>query len=282
MCTCSVSIYPDGMNAAPSSLHVLVTGAAGEIGTALRAGVAGRYRLRATDIAPLFPLAPDEALAPADLCRPDEVLAVTEGIDVVVHLGGIANEHTWERISAVNIGGTQAVLEAARQAGARRVILASSVHAVGFHPRAMIGTDVPARPDTFYGASKVALEALGRLYADKWGLEVMCLRIASFQQKPRDRRHLSTWLSPRDMVQLVTRCIETPVLGERRFMVVNAISANTRRWMDDTDWAAIGYAPVDDAERHAAEVEHLHGPEHDVTEQVQGGFFAAPDYRGLA
>lgn len=270
------------MNAAASSLHVLVTGAAGEIGTALRAGLAGRYRLRATDVAPLCAIAPDEALAPADLCRPAEVLAVTEGVDVVVHLGGIANEHTWERICAVNIGGTQAVLEAARQAGARRVILASSVHAVGFHPRAMIGTDVPARPDSFYGVSKVALEALGRLYADKWGLEVMCLRIASYQRKPRDRRHLSTWLSPRDMVQLVTRCIETPVLGERRFMIVNAISANTRRWMDDTDWAAIGYAPVDDAERFAAEVEHLHGPEDDITEQVQGGFFAAPDYRGLA
>jgi len=266
-----------------SPLRVLVTGAAGEIGTALRMGIAGRYRLRATDIAPLATIASGEERAPADLCRPDEVLAVTRDIDVVVHLGGIANEHTWERISAINIGGTQAVLEAARQAGARRVILASSVHAVGLYPRATrIGTDVPTRPDTFYGVSKVALEALGRLYADKWGLEVMCLRIASFQVKPRDRRHLSTWLSPRDMVQLVTRCIETPVLGERRFMIVNAISANTRRWMDDTDWAAIGYAPVDDAERHASEVEHLHGPEDDITEQVQGGFFAAPDYLGLA
>ena len=83
------------------------------------------------------------------------------------------------------------------------------------------------------------------------------------------------------MVQLVARCIETPVLAERRFMIINAISANTRRWMDDTDWAAIGYAPVDDAERFASEVEHLHGLDDDVTEKVQGGFFAAPDYRGL-
>ncbi len=135
------------------------------------------------------------------------------------------------------------------------------------------------RPDTFYGVSKVAGEALGRLYHDKHGLEVACVRICSYQERPRDRRHLSTWLSPGDMVRLVTACLEVPALGYR---IVPGTSRNTRRWMSDEGWAAVGYAPVDDAEVFAAEVEHIHGPDGDITETTQGGFFTARDYRGLA
>ncbi len=266
--------------------RVLVTGAAGEIGRVLRAAIGDRYRLRASDLVAVGALLSDEDEQRADLRVPREVEAAMQGIDVVVHLGGIANEHDWATIAAVNIGGTQAVFEAAKNAGARRVIFASSVHAVGFHRRSQqIGSDVATRPDTFYGVSKVAGEALGRMYADKFGLEVACLRIASFQERPRDRRHLSTWLSHGDMVRLVTACIEAPTLspsGVPNFCILNAISANTRRWMDASGWAHIGYAPVDDAEVFAADVEHLHGPDDDVTEQVQGGFFAARDYRGLA
>lgn len=275
--------------------QVLVTGAAGEIGIVLRKAIAHDYRLVASDVRPT-PLMRDETWAPADLCVPAEVEAAARGVDAIVHLGGIANEHTWERIAAVNIGGTQAVLEAARKAGVKRVVLASSVHAVGFWPRAtLIGTDVEPRPDTFYGVSKVAGEALGRLYGDKWGLEVACLRIASFQAEPRDRRHLSTWLSHGDMTRLVCACLEAPTLSSAtggsapglrsaspRFVIVNAISRNTRRWMRDDHWDHLGYRPEDDAERFAAAVEHIHGPEGDVTELVQGGFFAAADYRGLA
>lgn len=265
--------------------RVLVTGAAGVIGRALRAAIARRYLLRATDVAEVIPVDAEEEVAPADLRCPDEVARAMDGVEVVVHLGGIANEHDWPTIAAVNIGGTQAVFEAARHAGTRRVIFASSVHAVGFHPRELIDTRVEPRPDSYYGVSKVAGEALGRLYSDKWGLEVACLRIASFQERPRERRHLSTWLSPGDMVRLVTACIEAPTLcptPPHRFCILNAISANTRRWMDDSGWDHIGYRPQDDAEPWAPEVEHLHGPEDDVTERVQGGFFAAADYRGLA
>lgn len=264
--------------------RVLVTGAAGEIGVVLRKSIAHAYRLVASDVR-RTPLMHGETWAPADLCAPAEVLEAARGVDAIVHLGGIANEHTWERIAAVNIGGTQAVLEAARQAGVRRVILASSVHAVGFHARTdLIGTDVAPRPDTFYGVSKVAGEALGRLYSEKWGIAVACLRIASFQAAPRDRRHLSTWLSHGDMARLVERCLEAPTLSETvpGFVIVNAISRNTRRWMRDDHWDHLGYRPEDDAERFAPEVEHLHGPDGDITERVQGGFFAAADYRGLA
>ncbi|MBL8785943.1 MAG: NAD(P)-dependent oxidoreductase [Deltaproteobacteria bacterium] len=275
----------------PARLRVLVTGAAGVIGRHLRAAVQERYRLVSTDLLP-FDALPGEETNLTDLRDPRAVRDLVRGaqgadgpsagIDAVVHLGGIADEHTWERIREVNIDGVQNVLEAARQAGVRRVVLASSVHAVGFHPRAMIGLDAAPRPDSFYGVSKVATEALGRLYAEKWGLEVVALRIASFQERPRDRRHLSTWLSPRDMVSLVTRSLESPWVAERGFVLVHAISGNTRRWMSDEGWAELGYAPEDDAEAYASEVVHLHGPEDDITERCQGGFLAATDYRGLA
>lgn len=260
--------------------RVLVTGAAGEIGRALRAGIRGRYPVvRLTDLVALDP-GPGEEFVRADLERPDEVLAAMADVDAVVHLGGIANEHSWERIAAVNIGGTAHVYEAARQAGVRRVVFASSVHAVGFAPRGeRVGPTTPTRPDTFYGVSKVAGEGLARLYWDKHGIASACVRICSYQERPRDRRHLSTWLSPRDMVSLVTACLEVPDLG---FRILPGTSRNTRRWMSDEGWAEVGYAPVDDAEVHAADVEHLHGPDDDVTERVQGGFFAAPGYRGLA
>lgn len=259
-----------------------MTGAAGLIGSALCQALGARYAIRATDrVAADGPC----VILGADLRDPQAVDAVVRGVDAVVHLGGIADEHRWEVIAAVNIGGTQAVLEAARRYGVRRVIFASSVHAVGMYPRAPLGVEVAPRPDTFYGVSKVAGEALGRLYAEKWGLEVACLRIASYQARPRDRRHLSTWLSPGDMARLVVACLEAPTLSPvapENFCIVNAISANTRRWMDASGWAHLGYRPLDDAEVHAAEVEHLHGPDEDLTERVQGGFFAAADYRGRA
>lgn len=259
--------------------RVLVTGAAGVIGRALVPALAERFEVKATD------LVGGDGIVVADLRDARAIEGVVAGCDAIVHLGGIANEHRWEEIAAVNIGGTQAVFEAAKKAGARRVIFASSVHAVGMYPRALLGVDVVPRPDTFYGVSKVAGEALGRLYAEKWGLEVACLRIASYQERPRDRRHLSTWLSPGDMVRLVSACLEAPTLSPvapQGFCVLNAISANTRRWMDDSGWADVGYTPLDDAEVYAAEVAHLHGPEDEISEQVQGGFFAAADYRGLA
>jgi len=253
-----------------------VTGAAGAIGRALCAAVRDRYTLRTSDIVALD----DPSFMAADLTDADAVLRVADGMDAIVHLGGIANEHTWERIAAVNIGGTAHVFEAARQAGVRRVVFASSVHAVGFAPRdERVGPDTPPRPDTFYGVSKVAGEGLARLYFDKHGIASACLRICSYQERPRDRRHLSTWLSPGDMVRLVSACLDVPSLG---FRVLAGTSKNTRRWMSDAGWAEVGYAPEDDAEVFAAAVEHLHGPDDDISERTQGGIFTSSDYIGLA
>lgn len=260
--------------------RVLITGAAGEIGSALRAAWTGQFpALRLTDQRDLGTAAPGEELVHADLTDFGQVSAAMDGVDAVVHLGGIPNEHTYGRIRDVNVDGTYHVLEAARQAGVRRVAFASSIHAVGYYPREPIGPLVPVRPDTYYGVSKVFGEALGRMYFDRYGLEFVAVRICSFQPRPQDARHLSTWLSPRDAAQLFSRAVTAPDVG---YLIVAGISGNTRRWMTPDGWDTLGYAPQDDAEVYAAQVEAIHGPPDDLTEQRQGGIFVDPTYTGLA
>lgn len=258
-------------------MKVLLTGAAGSIGTVLREGLAEKYDLRLSDVQDMNV----ENFVRADLTKFDEVLKAVEGVDAIIHLGGIPNEHSYDMIRAVNMDGTYHVYEAARQAGVKRVIFASSIHAVGFYPRDQankIGPDVPVRPDTFYGISKVFGEAMGRLYWDKHGVETAALRICSFLPRPRERRNLSTWFSHGDTVRLVSACLDTPELG---FKILAGISANTRAWMTSEGWAEVGYQPQDNAEDYAAEVEHVHGDEDDIVEQRQGGVFVARDYVGL-
>ncbi|MEW6420820.1 MAG: NAD(P)-dependent oxidoreductase [Deinococcota bacterium] len=261
--------------------RVLITGAAGEIGSALREGLRGHFPiLRLTDHRDLGAAQPGEEIVRADLTQMDEVRAAMEGVDAVIHLGGIANEHTYEQIRAVNMDGTYHVLEAARQAGVRRVAFASSIHAVGFYPRSeKVSPDMPVRPDTYYGVSKVFGEALGRMYWERSGLEFVGIRICSFQPRPQDARHLSTWLSPRDAVQLFEKAVTAPDVG---FLIVAGISGNTRRWMTEDGWDRLGYVPQDNAETYAAEVEHIHGDPQNITEQRQGGIFVDAAYRGLA
>ncbi len=265
--------------------RLLITGAAGEVGSALRELLREHLGehfpvIRLTDNRDLGSARPGEELAPADLTDFDAVLQAMWGVDAVIHLGGIADEDTYANIRAVNMDGTYNVLEAARQAGVKRVVFASSIHAVGFYPRSeMVSPTMPVRPDTYYGVSKVFGEALGRMYWERYGIGFVGVRICSFQQQPKDRRHLSTWLSPRDAAQLFARAVTAPDVG---FLVVAGISGNTRRWMSPEGWDVLGYAPQDDAEAYVAEVEHIHGDESDITEQRQGGVFVDSGYVGRA
>lgn len=233
--------------------RILITGAAGAIGGTLRAGLRGRYPLlRLSDLKAMAPAVAGEELAPADLRDYAAVRAAMGGIDCVVHLGGIPVEAPWPAILEANIIGTYHVFEAARESGVKRLIYASSNHAVGFHRVTQtIGTDVEPRPDSRYGVSKVYGEALGRLYADKHGISVACLRIGSFREQPEDARQLATWISPRDMVQLVCRCIDAPAY---RYLVLYGVSANTRSRWKNPQAARIAYAPQDNAEDYAAEI----------------------------
>jgi uronate dehydrogenase len=234
--------------------RVLITGAAGHIGTVLRQALRGRYDLlRLSDIAPLGEAAPGEELVEADIQDFAATRESMAGIDAVVHLGGVIVETDWEKIMPVNIAGAYNVFEAARQQGVKRVIFASSNHAIGFYRRSQrIDDTAQPRPDTRYGLSKAFGEALGHLYADKHGLAVACLRIGTCRARPDEVRHLATWQSHRDITQLVHRCIEAPQL---HFLIAYGVSNNPRSlWDNSAAQRVLGYLPEDSAESYAAEL----------------------------
>lgn len=259
--------------------RVLITGAGGEIGRALRAGLYGHYTaLRLLDIEPQDAARSEEELLTADVTDLDAMRAALKGVDCVVHLAGVPREDTWETILPNNIVGTYNVFEAARLNRVKRVLFASSNHVVGYHRAArQIGTDVLPRPDSRYGVSKVFGEALGRLYADKHGLSVACLRIGSYRDRPQDARQLSTWISARDMVQLTRRCIDAP---DYHYLVAYGVSANTRsRWLNPAaDF--LGYRPQDNAEDFAAELAGKTTPAGDPATECHGGPFCALEFAG--
>ncbi len=261
------------------SLRVLITGAGGRIGRTLRDGLAGRYKLlRLADIAPQDAAGEGEEVVACDIADLGAMAKVVDGIDVIVHLAAVADEDAWDKLLPANIAGTYNVFEAARLARVRRVIFASSNHAVGFHRRArpLDEHDVP-RPDSRYGVTKVFGEAIGRLYADKHAMQVASLRIGSFQERPRDRRQLMTWISPHDMVQLVGCAIEAP---DYHYITLYGVSANTRAtwWTHAAD--LIGYRPEDDAEAWADDLMTNAPPEHPVAVQFHGGPTCVVEFDG--
>ena len=258
---------------------VVVTGAAGRIGTMLRARLAAPGRvLRLVDVVPLS-AGPGEEVVTASVTDMATMTAACEGADAVIHLGGIPSEAAWERILEVNINGTYTVLEAARRAGVPRVVFASSNHAVGFAP--LGAGPVPdyafPAPDTFYGASKAAGEALGALYSRRHGMDVICVRILSCFDRPKNTRMLATWLSPDDAGRLFEACLTVPRPGYR---VIFGVSANTRGGLVSLAEArALGYEPKDDAEKFAAEIVAEHGevtPD-DPAARFLGGDFTSPN-----
>jgi uronate dehydrogenase len=264
-------------------MKVLVTGAAGSIGRALVSRLpAHGHTLRGLDRSPL---PTDLAGASAaehtvgDLRDPAVLDAAVAGVDGVVHLAAIPSETSYAEAIDSHLTGTHDVLEAMRRAGVRRIVYASSNHAVGFTPRppedGMLGVDIRARPDGNYGVAKAATEALCSLYVDRYGLEAVCLRIGSFLDRPKSRRALSTWLSPGDAARLASAALTAPDVG---YAVVWGISANTRRWWDLEPGRRIGYEPQDDAEDFAEEVESTPATAKDDAEgAVVGGPFALVD-----
>jgi uronate dehydrogenase len=252
-------------------MRVLITGAAGRIGTVLRAGL--DFDLRLTDVVEPDGLTAQEDFVPADLTDAAAVDRAVEGVDAVVHLGAVPDEAPFAELAGPNLHGTFHVFDACRRFGARRVVFASSNHATGMYPAGepLTGGSLP-RPDGLYGASKVWGEALGRMFAERFGLEVVCLRIGSFRPRPTQRRELATWLSHADAVRLVHAALTAP---DVRFEIVYGVSANTRAWWPLT--GALGYAPEDDAEVYAAEIEAV-GDSY----ERQGGPNTAPEHGGWA
>ena len=258
---------------------ILITGAAGDVGGHLRRELAGRYALRLSDIRPVADLADGEEFIRGDCASLRDMLKVTKGVEAIVHLGGFSVEGDWDTILRANIVGTHNVFEAARRNGVRRMVFATSNHAVGFYDRdETVDHRVYPRPDSRYGVSKVFGEALGSLYADKYGMEVVCVRIGNVNPKPMDKRRLSIWLSPRDLAQLVSIAIDRPGI---RFEIVYGVSGNRRSWYDNANAERLGYAPQDDSEPYAEEVLKNEKPGADPrTEKYQGGTFVLAEDGG--
>ncbi|MEV6107418.1 NAD(P)-dependent oxidoreductase [Streptomyces sp. NPDC051940] len=238
---------------------ILLTGAAGGVGTLMRGLLpAYGYDLRLMDLVAVEG-EPDAVVA--DLNDAAALRAAMRGVDAVVHLAGISLEASFEQILHANIAGTHALYEAARAEGVRRVVFASSNHAVGATPvpsaGALLAASAPHRPDTYYGLSKCFGEDLAQLYWDKHGIETVSVRIGSCFPEPTTVRMLSIWLSPEDCARLFDAALTAPGVGHT---VVYGSSANTRLWWDLAPARALGYEPRDDSERFAEKLLAEHGP----------------------
>ena len=227
---------------------IVLTGARGALGTILREPLSKLAdELLSTDIlgAP-DSLMDNEIFVQADIAQMDQVAPLLKGADMVVHFGAIVDEAPFEKLLGPNYIGAYNVWQAAKEHKLRRVIYASSIHAVGMCATADgIDTNAQHRPDGYYGLAKCFAEDLGRMYWEKCGLEAVCLRILSCTPEPQNTRALGTWLSYGDMVRLVTRAIDTLTVG---FTVVYGVSANTRAPVSNERVSFLGYNPQDNAE----------------------------------
>jgi uronate dehydrogenase len=258
---------------------ILMTGAAGNVGTHLRRELAGKYLLRLSDIQPVKKLAANEKSVHGDVARLSDMLRATKGVDAIVHLGGFAVEGPWDVILRANIVGCYNLFEAARRNAVKRILFATSNHATGFYRRDhKIDHSVYPKPDSRYGVSKVFGEQIGSLYADKYGMQVFCMRIGNVAPAPADKRRLSIWISPPDLAQLVQIGIEHPDI---RFEIVYGVSGNKRSWYDNSNARRLGYRPQDDSEPNAAEVLAAEKPSTDSrAELYQGGSFVSAEIGG--
>lgn len=240
--------------------RVLITGAAGTIGTVLRQAFRGKYRLRLmTHQTPLTPEG-DEQVVAGDIANFEAMLELTQDVDAVVHLAlarsrGATRAQNHQSILETDLKGIYHVYECSRLNGVKAVVFASTNHVTGMYERDGLPChpDQPVRPDGLYGASKAFGEALGRYYSDQFGLRVYCLRIGSVNRQdapPPRPRFLSTWISHRDLAHLVECCLEAENVP---WGIFYGISDNTRKYWDITNARElIGYQPQDDAEKFAS------------------------------
>lgn len=233
---------------------ILLTGAAGRLGTHLRRGIAPlARRLRVSDRSDIADIRPNEEAVICELADADAVLRMTEGVDAIVHFGGAPLETSWETILDANIRGSYNIYEGARRNGVKRVVYASSVHAIGYHRiEDQIDASAPHRPDSLYGLSKCFVEDLGRLYWDKFGIESVCCRIFSSFDRYTDRRLLWSMLTFDDCVRLVEASLTAPRVAHS---IIFGTSNNRHRMVDNRLAAHIGFHPQDSTEAQRAEVE---------------------------
>lgn len=262
-------------------MTILITGAAGIVGTGLRREFASDGRsLRLLDRQPVKDLAAHETALLGDIGDREALRRAMAGTHAVIHLAGCTTDADMEAQIEGNVRGAWNVFEAAREAGVERVVFASSHHVVGYYPRRRrIGTEVLLRPDSRYGLTKGFGEQVGAMFADKYGLRVLCIRIGFAEERPVDRRRLSIWTSFRDLAQLVRIGLDHEQL---RYAVVYGVSDNTRGFFDNEAAFRLGYRPQDNAEQFAADVLAEVPPEDPalVGTHAMGGWGANNEYTG--
>lgn len=254
--------------------RLLLTGAAGGLGKALRERLAANCKvLRLSDRVAFGPAGQAEEIMLADLADAAAVDRMVEGVNAIVHLGGISVEGPFLPILQANILGVFNLYEAARKHGVKRVVFASSNHVTGYYRQGeTITASHPPRPDGYYGVSKAFGEDLSRFYFDRYGIETACVRIGSSFPEPRDRRMLATWLSYDDLHRLITACLTTPVLSHS---IIFGMSDNAVTWWDNSEARHVGYRPQDSSDVFREAV-YARTPEPDLsdpTAQFQGGGF---------
>lgn len=256
--------------------RILLTGAAGGLGKVLRERLQPYANiLRLSDIAEMAPADGErEEVVLCDLADKQAVDRLVEGVDAILHFGGVSTEHSFETVLGANICGTFHIYEAARRHGVKRIIFASSNHVVGFHSQSeVLDAHCLRRPDSYYGLSKSYGEDLASFYFDRYGIETVSLRIGSSFPEPQNLRMMSTWFSYDDLIQLIERSLYTEGVEHT---VVYGVSDNTVNWWDNRYAAHLGYAPKDSSEQFRAKIDAL-APldENDPARLYQGGAFAA-------
>ncbi|MGD0472832.1 MAG: NAD(P)-dependent oxidoreductase [Candidatus Velthaea sp.] len=257
---------------------VALSGSGGQIGRFLRPALLGKnVELRsAAGHTPLTALHPREDVCFGDLREPVNVDRLLSGVDMLIHMAATSVERPLPEVIENNLVVLHAVYEGARRHHVKRIVFASSNHAVGMHgvdDKLDINCDF--RPDGFYGLSKMWGEGLARLYWDKHGIESICVRIGSALPKPTEFRHLSTWFGFEDLLQFIMCCIAVPEVG---FVVAWGVSDNTRSYWTPAGCERIGYRPVQNAEIYAPEILRLQNPLSEIAQQFQGGGFAGIDF----
>jgi uronate dehydrogenase len=255
MTSATTAMEPPPPAGAGQRKRLFITGAAGVVGTALRKHLRERYDYRLLFHATVPEVDPGDQVVVGDVADFQVMLEATAGVDAIVHLAlakvsrGMTAAQRARQTIDVDVRGVYNIYEAARLNRVPTVVFASTNHVTGLNEQdGIVSTpDAPVRPDSIYGAGKAFGEALGRLYADRYGVRVFCLRIANFNGKDEPGRYyepgMARWLSPRDLAQLVWRCIES----ELRWGIFYGVSGGAaRKWDLSNARELLGYEPQDD------------------------------------
>jgi uronate dehydrogenase len=255
--------------------RILITGAAGRLGSAMRRQLNGQFQLlRLSDIVPMEPAGPSEEVVPCDLADSRSVEDLCRGVDAIIHFGGCPRERDWPGILQPNIIGAINLWEGARKGGVDRVLFASSNHAIGLYRRTQrIDHATPHRPDSRYGLSKAFGEDLAALYAYKHRVRGFCMRIGTCFPEPMNARALATWLSYADLERLV----KVGLTADYTYEIVYGVSRNTRSWWDNSNAYRLGYDPQDNAETFAEKLSGV-ADQHPLAEDFQGGSFVPLEF----